>query len=220
MIETTVNALQTLIAGVCAGFSLRKSIRTGSKSWLLLTLFFSSFFFGDLYWQLYLLFYGQTPPYSFAPELNWYSAYLFLILFLANLQGESYLQTGNPTIRKEERKVAPLMMLIPLFTFGMCIFYMNWGSYINNLITAVLMTLILWYAFRGLGLSEGSGNTAGKYRNIYIITLLFCLVEYALWTSSCFWLGDTLRSPYFWFDLLLSFVLILFPAALSKEVRG
>lgn len=220
MIETTVNALQTLIAGVCAGFSLRNSIRTGSRSWLLLTLFFGSFFFGDLYWQLYLLFYGQTPPYSFAPELNWYSAYLFLILLLANIQGENQAQTGDSVIGKAKKKTSPFMMLIPLFTFGMCIFYMNWGSYINNLITAVLMTLLLWYAFRGLGLRDSSGKTAGKYRSIYIITLLFSLVEYALWTSSCFWMGDTLRSPYFWFDLLLSFVLILFPAALSKEVRG
>jgi len=220
MIETTVNALQTLIAGVCAGFSLRNSIRTGSRSWLLLTLFFGSFFFGDLYWQLYLLFYGQTPPYSFAPELNWYSAYLFLILLLANIQGENQAQTGDSVIGKAKKKTSPFMMLIPLFTFGMCIFYMNWGSYINNLITAVLMTLLLWYAFWGLGLRDSSGKTAGKYRSIYIITLLFSLVEYALWTSSCFWMGDTLRSPYFWFDLLLSFVLILFPAALSKEVRG
>ncbi len=215
-----INAIQIVITGICSGISLSRSVRTGSKAWLLLTLFFSSFFFGDLYWQLYLLFYGKTPPYSFAPELNWYSAYLFLFLLLAHMQKNRDMQRLDRTVEKGKIKGTPFMFLIPLFTFGMCIFYMTRGSYIGNLITAVLMTLILWYSVRGLVQSNAIGDATGKINSFYVVTILFCLAEYALWTSSCFWMGDTIRNPYFWFDFLLSIMLFLFPAALSKEVQG
>lgn len=215
MIEATINALQTLIAGVCAGFSLRKSILTGSKSWLLLTLFFSSFFFGDLYWLLYLLLYGQTPSYSFAPDLNWYSAFLFLFLLVQHLQEEN-----QPASDRMNRKPVLFMLLIPLFTFGMCAFYMRRGDYISNLVSAVLMTLLLWYSVRGLMAEKSAENKVRPQTGlVYMTTILFCTLEYCLWTSSCFWMGDTVRNPYFWFDILISFTMFLLPAALSKEVR-
>ena len=48
--------------------------------------------------------------------------------------------------------------------------------------------------------------------------LAFAALEYALWTSSCFWVSDTLTNPYFWFDFLLSLVLLLLLPALRKAV--
>ena len=48
--------------------------------------------------------------------------------------------------------------------------------------------------------------------------LAFIALEYALWTASCFWVSDTLTNPYFWFDFLLTLVLLLFLPAVRKAV--
>ena len=50
--------------------------------------------------------------------------------------------------------------------------------------------------------------------------LAFIALEYALWTASCFWVSDTLTNPYFWFDFLLTLVLLLFLPAVRKAVEA
>lgn len=50
--------------------------------------------------------------------------------------------------------------------------------------------------------------------------LTFTALEYALWTASCFWVSDTLTNPYFWFDFLLTLVLLLFLPAVRKAVEA
>jgi hypothetical protein len=53
---------------------------------------------------------------------------------------------------------------------------------------------------------------------LYVVTLVFCAAEYGMWTSSCFWMGDTILNIYFWFDFLLSIAFVLFLPALRKAV--
>lgn len=57
-----------------------------------------------------------------------------------------------------------------------------------------------------------------RLRRFHRAVLAFAALEYALWTSSCFWISDTLSNPYFWFDFLLSLVLLLLLPALGKAV--
>ena len=46
-------------------------------------------------------------------------------------------------------------------------------------------------------------GTADHRKSLYTMVLIFCLIEYMVWTSSCFWAGDTIRNTYFWFAALL-----------------
>ena len=39
-------------------------------------------------------------------------------------------------------------------------------------------------------------------------------------TASCCWVSDTLTNPYFWFDFLLTLVLLLFLPAVRKAVEA
>ena len=50
--------------------------------------------------------------------------------------------------------------------------------------------------------------------------LVFCLIEYGLWFSSCFFDGDTLANPYYWFDILFTASFVLFIPATKKAVTG
>ena len=79
------------------------------------------------------------------------------------------------------------------------------------------MTMLLaWCAVRGLVWAKRSGGA--QLRRFHGTVLAFAALEYALWTSSCFWVSDTLTNPYFWFDFLLSLVLLLLLPALRKAV--
>lgn len=222
MIEIIENAIQLITTGICTVIAVQKGIRLQSRAWSILALASGVFFLGDLYWELFLVLYSKTPGYSYIPYLSWYAAYLFLLLLLFELKG-----TQNSG---KQRKI---LWFIPVFSAGMCVFYMQFGDWIGNIITAVFMSLLMWHALDMLlylrdvrSVSRGTGDeiqTTDPVRRcekgwIFAAVLLFCVAEYAAWTASCFGTYDTLAHPYFWFDTLLSLVFLLFPAALGKAV--
>ena len=207
MIEIITNLIQMLFSGICAWVALRRAVRAKSREWSLLALFFASFAFADLYWLLYLLFFRMTPKYFFLSDLIWYVSFLFLLLLLQYIKGD-----------RREMYRSRLSWIGPVIAAGMCVFYMRWGDYLSNIISACLMGILLWRAIGGLVYLHNRPKEETRARYFLIITLIFCLLEYALWTVSCFWMGDTMANPYFWFDLLITGCMLLFLPALGKAV--
>ena len=107
----------------------------------------------------------------------------------------------------------------PFFAAGMCIFFMLRGEYVANVIYAVLMGALLWFAIQGLLPLFDMKRKQPNNVFLCIITLFFCMMEYAEWTASCFWGGDTLENPYFWFDALLTLSFPLYLPAVRKAVE-
>ena len=211
MTEILENAFQLLTTGICMGISLRKGALLQNRAWVILALASGVFFLGDLYWELFLILYGRTPS-SYIPYLSWYASYLFLLLLLFELREKRW----NRRYR--------VLWLAPVFTVGMCLFYLQWGDWLGNVITAVFMCLLLWFSGEGL-LSLLAGKKADPERDsgkawIFAEVFLFCLMEYAAWTASCFGTYDSFAHPYFWFDTMLSLIFLLFPMALGKAVKG
>ena len=200
MIEIIENAIQLITTGICTVVAVRKGVLEQNRAWIVLALASGVFFLGDLYWELFLVLYGRTPAYSYIPYLSWYASYLFLLLLLFELRRS-----------REEKKHRKILWIIPGFSAGMCVFYMQFGDWIGNIITAVFMSLLMWHALDML---------LSRKEPVFIVVLLFCTAEYAAWTASCFGTYDTLAHPYFWFDILLSATFLLFPAALGKAVDG
>ena len=91
---------------------------------------------------------------------------------------------------------------------------MQWGSYASNIVAAVLMTGLIWHAFYGLTYLRENPGKGHERKTLYVVTLLFCGIEYALWISSCFWAD----SVYYWLDIMLSAGVILFLPAVRKAV--
>lgn len=204
MIESIENAVQLALLLVCTAVSGTYAVRSRRRADAMLTLFYGSYALGDLYWLLYLLFYGHTPKLFYVSDLSWYAAYLFLFLLLQLV--------SDPEERSTRCRAA---LLFPLFTAAMCVFYMRWGDYVGNVIAAVMMSLLLTHAARGLYYLRSHPEESAR-RWLYVVTLVFCLVEYAAWTSSCFWSGDTWANPYLWFDCMLTLTVLLFLPAYRK----
>lgn len=210
MIPSIDNAIQLVVTGGCAIIALNYALKVRMREWFLLALFYFTFFLGDLYWQLYIVFYDGASPEFYISEFGWYTSYLFLLILLVYINTESN--------KKWRYRFDPLFMLIPAFTIGMCIFYMQWGDFLSNMITAVLMMGLIWHAFYGLKVLRGRPEQEKGRRMLFLVTLLFCGTEYALWTSSCFWMGETVLNIYYWFDMMLSVSFVLFLPALRKAV--
>ena len=205
MIEKIDNGFQLISLGICTALALYRAFSSSDRHWASLALFCAVMALGDLYWFLYMVFYGDTPLYSFIPDYCWIAAFLFLLLLL--------LHEDNSRIRWHEHKV---LYLIPVFTVGMCIFYMRFGKYLTNIFYAVFMTLVMCYSLNGL-LSSGKENRRCR---LYLTSFIFCLVEYLLWTTSCFeWAGPAYLDPYYIFDIMLTVVYILFYPATGKAVE-
>ncbi len=189
MIERAENLLEILVVGICLVLSLNRARMTRKKGWLLLGLVYASYLLGDLYWTLYLFFYGKTPAVFYVSELSWCAAYVFLLLLLRHYQTDA-----------ERALRSPVLWVIPLFVMAMTAFYMTRGDYLLNITEAVLMCQLMMRSAQGLLALRG---TADRRKSLYTMVLIFCLIEYMVWTSSCFWAGDTIRNTYFWFAALL-----------------
>ena len=74
------------------------------------------------------------------------------------------------------------------------------------------MGLLLYSAIRRLA----------ERRNRFLpaLILILCLLEYALWTASCFWNDELLLHPYYWFDFLLTVSFPFFLPAVRKAVAA
>ena len=227
MVESIDNLIQLIVFGICFGISLRLTYTKRSRAMGILSLFYISFFLGDLYWLLYIVFYDSTPQVFYVSEFNWYASYLFLILLMQ--------QTLEPEARRQRSRV----LLLPLvFAAGMCVFFMQWGDYISNIISAVLMGLMMFRAMQGslycrekdtaadhltdAEKDPAAGHLTGREKDpaamqsgysaksiaaqmrLCRLILVFCVIEYVMWTVSCFWRGDGLTNPYYWLDGMLT----------------
>ena len=215
MIESIDNALQLALIAICLAYTVIYVARKKPRNGTLLVLFYGSYLLGDLYWLLYLLFYGETPMIFYIPELSWYAAYGFLYLILQRLAPE------------EERKSAcPPAWLSLLFTGGFGLYYIIWymkngysDGYISTVTSAVLMSLLLFNSLRGLFYIRTHPEALPR-RMLYIVTIAFCVIEHCMWTASCIWSGDTLANPYYWFDVMLTASLVLFLPGFRKAVEA
>ncbi len=206
MIELSENLLEIAVLGICLVLSVTRTLRTREKGWLLLSVMYGCYLIGDLYWTLYLIFYGKTPAVFYVSECNWWSNYLFLILLLL------YYQTDA-----ERNLYSPILWIIPVFVVSMTVFFMIRGSYLANLIDGILMGILMTRSAQGLLALRGKTD---KRKMLFAVTLTFCLIEYSVWISSCFWKGDTIRNSYFWFTVLLIAVQPFFYRAVRKAESG
>ena len=105
------------------------------------------------------------------------------------------------------------MFCLPQFAL-----YVTRGDLLLNVLMCGLTMMLAWCAVRGLVWAKKTEN--GRLRRFHGTVLAFIALEYALWTASCFWVSDTLTNPYFWFDFLLTLVLLLFLPAVRKAVEA
>ena len=212
IIESLENALQIAVLGICGIFSLVRMHSVREKSYLLLFAFYGSFLLGDLYWQVCLLCLGDIPRISIVSDLSWCAALLFLYLLL-RAAGEAEVSDGAAAAFSVNKG---LPWLAPVFTAAMAVFFIQNGKIVSNIVYAVLMGILLYTAVKGLLRTE---TGKGGFRLLYLTVFIFCLLEYALWTVSCFWERVAFRYVYFCIDIMITLSFPFYLKIIKRKVR-
>ena len=230
MIGDIDNAIQLATTLICAIVALFRAVKFKGRRWALLGLFSGLFFLGTLYYQVFFLFYDETPLYLSIADLSWYTSYLFLLMLViyVNVHNrEVDMQTSRKqgafaemdrNILRWARRSNPVIWIVPTFTITMFFIFIQRGDYLLNFIVLVLMTGIMWHSVYGLVTIQSNPQRKQRQQMLFVVTFLFCLTEYALWVSSLFWTGYTITNNYFWFDFLLSAMFLLFIPAVGRTV--
>ena len=204
MTELIDNTLQLFIVVVCGIYSGMSALKNRSYSWLFVTLFYLSFGIGLTYWVLYIILFASTPRVFCVSELSWTASYIFLAIRLA------------AELSDEERNYKPkLARALPLFSLGMCIFFCQRGSYLENILMGTALAVCGFLAARGLMFAIAQNRTKRRY--ICMAVLIFIAAEYLLWVSSYFWLSDTFFNPYFLMDTFVLNPALILVAIMQKR---
>ena len=204
VISNLLQAAVTLLGFFLGGIRYLKSRK---QEYFLLTCFYGTFALGTLYWTLHLLLRQETPQIFYVSDLAWLASYVFLLALTLTL--------ADP---EERQSRTGLCWLAPVFCLPQFVLYVTYGDLLLNVLMCGLTMMLAWCAMRGLVWAKKTEN--GRLRRFHGTVLAFTALEYALWTASCFWVSDTLTNPYFWFDFLLTLVLLLFLPAVRKAVEA
>ena len=204
MVESIDNLVQFTVLVVCTFIAVKRAFEQRSRAWTLLAFFFGNFALDDLYLVLCLLTVGSSSQLSVVSELSWYASYIFLYLLIR--------QVAPPEQRSEKH---PLPWMGPVFSFGMAVFFMPWGDIASNLIYGALMGLVMFAAIRRIINRE----QYSRARTLCLLALVLCLLEYTMWTVSCYYKGDDLTNPYYLFDLMITVSFPLFIGGTRKAVE-
>lgn len=207
MIELLDNFSQflvTLLAAVGAGILFYKS---RVQAYLLLTCFFGTFMLGTLYWTLHFFLFNYTPQIFYVSELAWIASSMFLLTLEYTL--------STPDERKFRH---PAVWLVPIFCIPQLILYLLRGDILFNLLICGLTMAVAWCSARGLIYARRQSGEQRAMQFFHIAVLIIIILQYCLWTSSCFWISDTYTNPYFWFDFLLTASMFALLPATKKAV--
>lgn len=208
MVELFDNVSQflvTLLAGVGAVILFCKSRK---QVYFLLACFYGTFALGTLYWTLHILLFDYTPQIFYVSELAWIASYMFLLTLEFSL--------STP----EERKFRhPAVWLVPAFCIPQLLLYLTYGDIIFNLLICGTVMAAAWYSARGLIYARRQQGRLRDKQYFHMAVLSVVMLEYFLWTASCFWVSGTLANPYFWIDFLLTVALFNLLLAMRKTVE-
>ena len=194
LIENLLQLSVTFLGACLAGFAYWKSRR---QQYFLLLCFYGCFALGALYWTLYLLLFATTPRVFYVSEFGWVSSVIFLRILQATLADG------------EERALrCRAAWLSPLAGVPLMVFYCTYGDILSNLIWCGLMIWLSFCSIRGLVYTNGRTGAARNLRYFHLGILCFVCSEYLLWTVGCFWENDSLASPAFWCDVLLTLAIL------------
>ena len=179
MIESISNGVELVAVAACLAAALVRALSTRGMAWVTLACFEACILLGSTYWLGYLVVFGETPRYSYVPDLSWIAGYVFLLMLLAEADQ-----------RRGVAAPVPAAWIPVVACAALCIYYIvDSGSPLLNIVDNGLLAAIGFFAVKGIVAvpSEdlANGHIAGN-KAFHWSVLAFVFVEQAVWTTSCF----------------------------------
>ena len=207
MADLLTNLFQLAVLPVLISIGVIRTITLKQREWLLITIYYFSYFLGDLYWQLMLFFYEDIPSYGHISEFSWLSSYLALVLLMNSVGGEGRYYKSK------------LLWLVPIFTGASYIYFIQFGDYVYEFLCDSTMTIVMIFAIRNL-LYLRKNKIRTEARWIFRLSMCMVTFEYCEWYSSGIWYeDDTFSNPYYIFEFIIPVFMALFFPVISRVMK-
>lgn len=174
------------------------------RSWIYAIVFFLSSLLSNYYWCIYMLVMNDYPNVSsIMAYFGWNCAYLILPFMVYH------------TRYHEEKGYFNPLCLIPVpLNIAQFMLYIQYGGYFNNVWQGTLSTISVCLSINSILFYLNKRKQNARIPYVAIMTFLYIICEYTMWTSSCFdWPSEALN-PYNYAAILEGFCLILIPCAI------
>ena len=206
--------LENIIALLCTVAGLLscaiRYVERPRRGYRFLLAFFLAYFLNEYFWTVYGLLMGAYPDISeFAAYLGWNIGYLALLLAVLCLRSE-----------KAKRYFHPAMLLPVLLNVPQFILYISFGGVLNNLWQVGTTTLTAVFCLQDLLACRTDRGARRTFPRFSLLVLAYLVLQYGMWTSSCFdWPGELLN-PYLYCSILASLVFAFFSFGASKNYEA
>ena len=185
-------------------------LKKTNKLWVYMTGFLLGNLLSNYYWGAYELVMGDYPNVSsmFA-NFGWNVAYLILVITLISMR-------RNLGVKG----ISPITFLLVPINFFQLLIYLQYGGYFNNIWQVSLSTIAAMLALDAVIVCIKKRKDGLRPPYICIAMLGYILVEYIMWTSSCYdWPSEWLY-PYNYAAPASTLFFVLIPLAIKKQVAG
>lgn len=204
----TVENIFTLLAVIIALLGcLFRYIDAPRRGYFLLCVYFLSHLLSDYYWTVYTLVMRDEPDISsFIAYLGYNISYVIILIAVINVH--------EP---KARRYFHPLMLVpIPLNVYQFFL-YNQYGGLFNNLWSGLFLTAASVICIQGIMYYVRHRKEGVHFPYLQTFILLHVMLEYGMWTASCFgWESDS-TNPYYYCEFAVYTLGIFFAWAAGKD---
>lgn len=206
-IENIVSLLFTVVGLL---YCLFKYIDTPKRGYRYLIAFFITSFLSEYYWTVYVLLMGESPNVSeFTAYIGWDAGYVFLLLAVFFLRRDGARGFFHPLI------LLPILSNLPQF-----ILYIQYGGIINNLWMVGITTAAMIFCLQEILFCVKNRKEKKGFPWFSVIVLLYLVMQYVMWTSSCFEWDSELSNPYFYCSILVAVMRLFFGFGAGKHYEA
>lgn len=177
------------------------------RRYLHLIVFFILRFQSDYYWTVYQLIMHDAPKtFRYVANFGWDFGFVILLFMIMHYQSP------------EEKKFFHPIILLPILTNVPQMFlYLPYENLIVNVLEITVTTMIMSLCLKDVVYHVKNKKNGTGIPRLSILIFLYVITEYGMWTFSCFDWPSELLSPFFYLNILNSFIAIFFSRAAEKD---
>ena len=179
------------------------------RAWIYMIIFLLGNLLSNYYWGAYVLLMTEYPNISsFIAYLGWNIGFAALALLLLNLRSEA-----------EKHFFSPLCLIpIPL-NIWQFIIYIPFGGILNNVWQGFWCTLTIVLSINSIVFYLKNRKNGAKKPYVAIVLFFYVILEYIMWTSSCYDWPSLWLYPYTYASLLWIAACVILPWALIRDLQ-
>lgn len=202
-LENIISLLCTIVGLLYCVFIY---IRTPKRGYRCLIAFFLADFLSEYYWTIYELIMHAHPNVSeFVAYMGWNIGYFFLLLAILSMMRKGAKQFFHPVI------LLPVVVNIPQL-----LLYIRYGGMLNNIWEVSITTVTSILCLQNIMYYIKNKDKQRTLLLFSVFLLVYIMLNYGMWTASCFTWKKDLLNPYLYFSVISSFIKILLVFGAAK----